>query len=84
MIRIIKCKKKIEYADYVPHVSLLESKDHILFDMTQTEYIPASMIGFLMALKHRGIQFDLMLSSQVEYILRIKNVYDYLTGGSHE
>jgi len=84
MIKIIKCKKEIEYADYIQHISLLNTKDHIIFDMTETEYIPASMIGFLMELKRKRIQFDLMLSSQVEYIVKFKNVYDYLTGGSHE
>ena len=81
MIKIIKCKKEIKYADYLEYQSF-STVDIILFDMTQTEYIPASMIGNLIMLKQKGIYFDLILSSQVEYILRFKQLYNYLTGGS--
>lgn len=78
MIKIIKCPEEIKYADYRQYN--LSGFDHIIFDMSETKYIPASMIGFLMTLKKKGIQFDLILSSQIEYILRFKKVYNYLTG----
>jgi hypothetical protein len=85
MIKIIKFNKEVKYEEYTKYTSLLDNKeDHIIFDMMKTEYIPASMIGFLMMLKQKRIHFDLVLSSQVEYILRIKNIYNYLTGGFYE
>jgi len=80
MIKIIKCKENIHYADYTQYK--ISREDHIIFDMSLSEYIPASMIGFLMNLKQRGIKFDLVLSSQIEYILRFKKVYNYLMGES--
>lgn len=80
MIKIIKCQKEINLVDSVQYTNLLHTTNHIIFDMTNTEYISASMIGILMELKQKGIQFDLILSSQVEYILRFKKIYNYLTG----
>jgi hypothetical protein len=80
MIKIIKCKKEINLVDSVQYTTLLNTTDHIIFDMIDTKYISASMIGILMEAKRKEIQFDLMLSSQVEYILQIKQIYNYLTG----
>jgi hypothetical protein len=80
MIKIIKCKKEINLVDSMQYTTLLNTTGHIIFDMIDTKYISASMIGILMEAKRKEIQFDLMLSSQVEYILQIKQIYNYLTG----
>ena len=78
MIKIIKCKEQITFVDHTQYN--INKEDHIIFDMMNTEYVPSSMIGFLINLKQKGIKFDLILSSQVEYILRFKKVYNYLMG----
>ena len=71
-----------EVPEYTSRFEKIDKPNNLMFDLSQTEWIHSSFIGFLIYAKHclsaKGGKLYIIPSPSVQRILHLMNLNDYL------